>query len=143
MLSMSKGLFIVKSKFMFLNFLNTKSFSFSIFSALIVKPPAILCPPPFNNIFSWVAAIITAPISKPIIDLAEAFPIFPLKEIIITGLSNLSFSLAATIPIIPSCQLDPLKIKTGSLEWSFVSLKIFCSKSFSRSCLSLLYWSNS
>jgi single-stranded-DNA-specific exonuclease len=61
-----------------------------------------------------IAAIITAPISKPTIDLAEAFPISPSKEIIITGLLNLSFNLAATIPIIPSCQLDPLKIRTGS-----------------------------
>ena len=105
---------------MFLNFLNTKFLNFSKFSILIEKPPAILCPPPFNKIFSCVAAIIIDPISKPTIDLADALPIFPSKEIIITGLLNLSFNLAATIPIIPSCQFLPLKIKTGSLEISFV-----------------------
>ena len=45
--------------------------------------------------------MIIEPISKPTIDLADAFPIFPSKEINITGLLNLSFNLAATIPITP------------------------------------------
>ena len=41
---------------------------------------------------------------RPLIDLAEPFPLSPSKEIIITGLLNLSFNLDATIPITPSCQ---------------------------------------
>ena len=64
------------------------------------------------------------PISKPTIDLADALPISPSQEINITGLLNLSFKRAATIPITPSCQFLPLKIKTGSLEKIFVSFKI-------------------
>ena len=47
--------------------------------------------------------MIADPISKPTIDLAEALPISPFIEIIIVGLLNLSFNLAATMPIIPSC----------------------------------------
>jgi hypothetical protein len=62
-----------------------------------------LCPPPFIKIFSCVAEIITEPISKPTIDLADAFPISPFNEISITGLLNLSFRRDATIPITPSC----------------------------------------
>ena len=54
--------------------------------------------------------------SNPTIDLAEALPILLSIEIIMTGLLNLSFNLAATIPIIPSCQFAPLNTKTGSLE---------------------------
>ena len=65
-----------------------------------------------------------APMSNPTIDLADAFPTSPSKEINITGLLNLSFKRAATIPITPSCQFLPLKIKTGSLEKTFVSFKI-------------------
>ena len=116
MLSKYSGFSLVKSSLIFLNLLKTNSLNFSIFLIFIEKPPAILCPPPFNKILFCVAAIITEPISKPTIDLAEAFPISPSIEIIITGLLNLSFSLAATIPIIPSCQLLPLKTKTGSFE---------------------------
>ena len=56
------------------------------------------------------------PISKPIIDLAEALPTSPSIEITITGLLNLSFNLAATIPITPSCQLLPLIINTASFK---------------------------
>ena len=63
-----------------------------------------------------MADIITEPISKPITDLADALPISPVNEIIITGLLNFYFNLAATIPITPSCQLKPDKIKTGSFE---------------------------
>ena len=48
--------------------------------------------------------MITDPISNPTIDLAEALPILFSIDIIITGLLNLSFILAATIPITPSCQ---------------------------------------
>ena len=48
--------------------------------------------------------------SNPIIDLAEALPIFLSIEIIITGLFSLSFVLDATIPITPSCKLFPLII---------------------------------
>lgn len=121
-----------------LNFFKTNSLKFLIFSIFIENPPAILCPPPFNKIFSCVAAKIIEPISKPIIDLADAFPIFSPKEINITGLLNLSFNLAATIPITPSCHLFPLKIITGSLDKSSVSFKIFVKRSFSRACLSLL-----
>ena len=46
---------------------------------------------------------------------------FPSSEIIITGLLNLSFNLAATIPITPSCQLDHLKLKLDHLNnFSFI-----------------------
>ena len=54
--------------------------------------------------------------SNPTIDLADALPISPFIEIIITGLLNLSFNLAATMPMTPSCQFFPLNIKIGSLE---------------------------
>ena len=47
------------------------------------------------------------PISKPTIDLAEAFPILPFFDIIIVGLLNLSLSFDATIPITPSCHFSP------------------------------------
>ena len=47
--------------------------------------------------------MIIDPISKPTIDLAEAFPVLPSIEIIIAGLLNLSFKRAAIIPITPSC----------------------------------------
>ena len=53
--------------------------------------------------------MIAEPMSNPTIDLADAFPILSSIEIIITGLLNLSFILAATIPITPSCQFFPLK----------------------------------
>ena len=46
----------------------------------IEKPPAILCPPPFIKILFWIAARITAPISNPKIDLAEALPILSFKD---------------------------------------------------------------
>ena len=57
---------------------------------------------------------IASPISKPTIDLADAFPILLFKEIIIVGLLNLSFILDAIIPITPSCQSSPYKTSTGS-----------------------------
>ena len=76
--------------------------------------------------------------SNPTTDLADAFPILPSKEIKITGLLNLSFNRAATIPITPSCQFFPLKTKTGSSDLSLVSFKIFIKRSFSSNCLSLL-----
>ena len=82
----------------------------------------------FKIIFSCEAAIMTEPISKPTIDLAEPFPVLPSKEIIITGLLNFSFNLAATIPITPSCQSFPLIIMTGSLNELLISLRIFCKK---------------
>ena len=85
-----------------------------------------------------MAAIITEPISKPTIDLADAFPIFPSKEINITGLLNLSFNLDATIPITPSCQFFPLKIITGSDCVLFASIAILFRTSSSKYCLSLL-----
>ena len=59
--------------------------------------------------------MIIDPISKPTIDLAEAFPVLPSIEIIITGLLNLSFKRAAIIPITPSCHFFPLRTITGSL----------------------------
>ena len=62
---------------------------------------------------------------KPIVDLADAFPILLLIEIIITGLLNLSFILEATIPITPSCQFFPLTIITGSEELRFIFYFIF------------------
>ena len=67
-----------------------------------------------------MAAIINEPISKPTIERADALPISSFKEIIIVGLLNLSFNLAATIPIIPSCQFEPDKINTGSFKIFFV-----------------------
>ena len=54
------------------------------------------------------------PISKPFTDLAEAFPILLKTDIIIVGLLNFSFSLDATIPIIPPCKLWPDNTITGS-----------------------------
>ena len=53
-----------------------------MFSSLILKPPAILCPPPLIKILFCVAAKITAPISNPRIVLAEALPILSFKEIL-------------------------------------------------------------
>ena len=107
-----------------------KSLNNSIFFISIENPPAILCPPPFIKIFACVAAIIAEPISNPTTDLADALPILPSDEIKITGLLNLSFNRAATMPITPSCQFS-LKTKTGSSDLSLVSFKIFIKRSFS------------
>ena len=91
-----------------------------------------------TNPSTYHLGYLLGPISKPSIDLADAFPISPFMEIRITGLLNISFKRAATIPITPSCQFLPLKIKTGSLDVSLVSFKIFFKRSFSNICLSLL-----
>ena len=53
------------------------------------------------------------------------FQYYHLMKLIITGLLNLSFNLEATIPITPSCQFFPLKIKTGSFESFQFHLKFF------------------
>ena len=86
-------------------FFYNKLFKYFNFIFFIEKPPAILCPPPFINNFILKADKIIEPISKPTIDLADAFPILLVIEIIIVGLLNLSLILDAIIPIIPSCQL--------------------------------------
>ena len=72
-------------------------------------------PPPFNNNLFCKADKIAVPISKPGIDLADAFPILLFSEMTIVGLLNLSFIREAIIPITPSCQFSPVKTKTGSL----------------------------
>ena len=59
------------------------------------------------------ALIICFPISKPETDLAEPLPNLLSKDINIVGLLYFSLILAATMPIIPSCQLFPDKTKTG------------------------------
>ena len=54
------------------------------------------------------------------------------------GLLYFSLILEATIPIIPSCQLLPVKTKTGSF-WKFLTSEFTCSDNISSMlCLSLL-----
>ena len=72
--------------------------------------------------------------SKPKTDLADALPILSTTDIITVGLLNFSFSLDATIPIIPLCQLCPDKTITGSLLLSVIFFSILFS-----SIIELLY----
>ena len=90
-----------------LNFLNTNSLNSLILIMSILKPAAILWPPPLISKPLCTAPIIVDPKSNPGIDLPEPFPVFLLTEMIIVGLLNFSFILAAIIPIIPSCQFSP------------------------------------
>ena len=90
-----------------------------------------------------MAASIAEPISKPATDLAEAFPTLSFIEMIIVGLLNLSLILEAIIPIIPSCQSSPLKVKIGSLIFFLIVFRTTFNNSFSIFFLSELYLSSS
>ena len=70
-----------------------------------VNPAAILWPPPLIINLLSKAFLITKPISKPEIDLAEPFNKFCELVITIAGLLKISFNLAAIIPIRPSLML--------------------------------------
>ena len=63
--------------------------------------------------------------SKPTIDLADAFPNSLSIDIKTTGLLNLSLILDATIPKTPSCQSFPLKTITGSNDVLSIFLRFY------------------